>query len=140
MSMHYIDDTSASGKYGDNLTWTYDEKQKVLDIDGSGPMLFCSIPWEEWKDEIETVFLHECSLICAGSVPLCLAGRFLEGRPRDDRSGLWTAVLCQTHLRLRCGSDGIFACDSRKKGITCAVCLPAASLQPRKRQATKQKG
>ena len=56
-----------SGKCGDNLTWTYDEKQKLLDIDGSGPMLFDSIPWEEWKDEVETVFLHECSFICAGA-------------------------------------------------------------------------
>lgn len=65
--MHYINETSASGKCGDNLTWTYDEKQKLLDIDGSGPMLFDSTPWEEWKDEIETVFLHECSLICAGA-------------------------------------------------------------------------
>ena len=41
-----------SGKCGDNLTWTYDENQKLLDIDGSGPMLFDSIPWEEWKDEV----------------------------------------------------------------------------------------
>ena len=56
-----------SGKCGDNLTWTYDENQKLLDIDGSGPMLFDSIPWEEWKDEVETVFLHECSFICAGA-------------------------------------------------------------------------
>lgn len=65
--MQYVDKSFASGKCGDNLTWAYDDKQRILDIDGSGSMQFAAMPWEAWKDEIEVICLHECSSICAGA-------------------------------------------------------------------------
>ncbi len=60
-TVNYGEENYLSGKCGDNLTWIYWEKNKTLEISGSGKMsdwtLSSSAPWNSCSRSIETIVI-----------------------------------------------------------------------------------
>ena len=58
-----ISATETSGNCGPDVTWSYNEQLKVLNIYGSGDMAdhdyYTDVEWYEFSKEIKTIFINE---------------------------------------------------------------------------------
>ena len=66
------EDVPASGTCGESLTWQYSPQTHALTIEGSGEMVYDTVPWYTLTDRIETVILPQgLTNIAAGAFRYC---------------------------------------------------------------------